>query len=98
MGLVFAATEGALPGVTWLYFAMCQFPFYLAPYLLKKFVTNEYEVPREIPRNDKLRRRIEKAARLLIAGRGRTAASFDLVPRKGFEPPTHALRMRCSTG
>jgi hypothetical protein len=20
-----------------------------------------------------------------------------LVPRKGFEPPTHALRMRCST-
>ena len=63
MVLVFAATEGALPGVTWLYFAMCQFPFYLAPYLLKKFVTNEYEVPREIPRNDKLRRRIEKAAR-----------------------------------
>jgi hypothetical protein len=30
-----------------------------------KLVTNEYEVPREIPRNDKLRRRIEKAARLL---------------------------------
>ena len=24
MGLVFAATEGALPGVTWLYFAMCR--------------------------------------------------------------------------
>jgi hypothetical protein len=21
-----------------------------------------------------------------------------MVPRKGFEPPTHALRMRCSTG
>jgi BASS family bile acid:Na+ symporter len=29
-----AATEGVLPGTTWLYFAMSQFPIYLAPQLL----------------------------------------------------------------
>jgi hypothetical protein len=34
MGLMLAATEGALPGGTWLYFAMSQFPIYLAPQLL----------------------------------------------------------------
>ena len=34
MGLMLAATEGALPGMTWLYFAMSQFPIYLAPQLL----------------------------------------------------------------
>jgi hypothetical protein len=34
MGLMLAATDGALPGATWLYFAMSQFPIYLAPQLL----------------------------------------------------------------
>lgn len=35
MGLMLAATGGALPDQTWLYFALCQFPIYLAPQLLK---------------------------------------------------------------
>jgi hypothetical protein len=35
MGLMLAATEGVLPGMTWLYFALCQFPTYLAPQLLR---------------------------------------------------------------
>jgi BASS family bile acid:Na+ symporter len=35
MGLMLAATEGVLPGTTWLYFAMSQFPIYLSPQLLK---------------------------------------------------------------
>ena len=35
MGLMLAATGGALPDLTWLYFAMCQFPIYLSPQLLK---------------------------------------------------------------
>jgi hypothetical protein len=34
MGLMLAATDGALPGLTWLYFALCQFPIYLSPQLL----------------------------------------------------------------
>ena len=33
-----AATGGALPGLTWLYFALSQFPIYLAPQLLKRVV------------------------------------------------------------
>jgi BASS family bile acid:Na+ symporter len=35
MGLMLAATGGALPDVVWLYFALCQFPIYLSPQLLK---------------------------------------------------------------
>jgi len=35
MGLMLAATDGALPGLTWLYFALCQFPIYVSPQLLK---------------------------------------------------------------
>jgi hypothetical protein len=31
MGLMLAATDGALPGITWLYFALCQLPIYLWP-------------------------------------------------------------------
>jgi BASS family bile acid:Na+ symporter len=27
-------TSVALPGMTWLYFALIQFPYYLAPYML----------------------------------------------------------------
>jgi len=36
MGLMLAATDGALPGLTWLYFALSQFPIYLSPQLLKR--------------------------------------------------------------
>jgi hypothetical protein len=35
MGLMLAATGGVLPDMAWLYFAMCQFPIYLSPHLLK---------------------------------------------------------------
>jgi hypothetical protein len=38
MGLMVAATDGVLPGTTWLYFALCQFPIYLSPQLLKPVV------------------------------------------------------------
>jgi BASS family bile acid:Na+ symporter len=33
-----AATDGVLPGLTWFYFALCQFPIYLTPQLLKPIV------------------------------------------------------------
>jgi hypothetical protein len=35
MGLMLAAAGGALPDFVWLYFALCQFPIYLFPQLLK---------------------------------------------------------------
>jgi hypothetical protein len=38
MGLMLAATDGVLPGGTWLYFALSQFPIYLSPQLLKPIV------------------------------------------------------------
>ncbi len=38
MGLMVAATDGVLPGTTWLYFALSQFPIYLSPQLLKPMV------------------------------------------------------------
>jgi hypothetical protein len=38
MGLMVAATDGLLPGSTWLYFALSQFPIYLSPQLLKPVV------------------------------------------------------------
>jgi hypothetical protein len=38
MGLMVAATAGALPGLTWLYFALSQFPIYLSPLLLKPLI------------------------------------------------------------
>jgi predicted Na+-dependent transporter len=34
-GLMVAATGGALPDLVWLYFALCQFPIYLLPQMLK---------------------------------------------------------------
>ena len=34
LGLMLAATAGALPATTWLYFALTQFPIHLAPYIL----------------------------------------------------------------
>jgi len=38
MGLMLAATGGALPDLTWLYFALSQFPIYLSPNLLQLLV------------------------------------------------------------
>lgn len=38
MGLTLAGTGGVLPGLTWLYFALCQFPIYLGPLLLKRLL------------------------------------------------------------
>jgi BASS family bile acid:Na+ symporter len=38
MGLMLAATGGVLPDVTWLWFAMSQFPIYLTPHLFKPVV------------------------------------------------------------
>ena len=38
MGLMLAATAGVLPDATWLWFAISQFPIYLAPQLLKPIV------------------------------------------------------------
>ncbi|MBI3514487.1 MAG: Na+-dependent transporter [Proteobacteria bacterium] len=35
MGLMLAATGGALPDLAWIWFALCQFPIYLTPQLLK---------------------------------------------------------------
>ncbi len=35
MGLMLAATAGALPAATWLYFALAQFPIYVTPQLLR---------------------------------------------------------------
>ena len=35
MGLMLAATSGALPDLAWLYFALSQFPIYLSPQLIK---------------------------------------------------------------
>jgi predicted Na+-dependent transporter len=35
MGLMLAATAGALPATTWLYFALSQFPIYVMPQLLR---------------------------------------------------------------
>lgn len=38
LGLMVAATGGALPDLTWLYFALSQFPIYLSPQLLRPLV------------------------------------------------------------
>lgn len=38
MGIMLAATDGILPGTTWLYFALSQFPVYLTPLLLTPIV------------------------------------------------------------
>jgi hypothetical protein len=37
-GLMLAATDGVLPGTTWLFLALSQFPIYLSPQLLKPIV------------------------------------------------------------
>lgn len=38
LGLMLAGTGGVLPDMVWLYFAVAQFPIYLAPYLLTPLV------------------------------------------------------------
>ena len=45
MGLMLAATGGALPDLAWLYFAACQLPIYLSPQLLKPLA-------RRLPKRD----------------------------------------------
>ena len=45
MGLMLAATDGALPALTWLYFALGQFPIYLSPQLLRPIVQNKRGKP-----------------------------------------------------
>jgi hypothetical protein len=44
-GLMLAATSGALPDLTWLYFGLCQFPIYLSPQLLKSVVRRLLDRP-----------------------------------------------------
>ena len=46
LGLMLAATEGAIPGTTWLYFAVSQFPIHLAPQLLRPFAERLRPKPR----------------------------------------------------
>ena len=38
MGLMLGATGGVLPDLTWVYFALAQFPIYLTPQMLKRFM------------------------------------------------------------
>jgi hypothetical protein len=45
MGLMLAATNGALPDLAWLYFALSQFPIYLSPQLLKPIVSRANSRP-----------------------------------------------------
>ena len=46
MGVVFAATGGALPELAWLYLAMAQFPVYLLPALLKPVLSRAAQTTR----------------------------------------------------
>jgi BASS family bile acid:Na+ symporter len=55
LGLMLAATAGALPAMTWLYFALTQFPYYIAPQLLA-------------PIAKRLTARSQKAAALTASG------------------------------
>ncbi len=51
-GLMLAATGGALPDLTWLYFAFCYFPMYLSPLLLQPLarrVTARAQTPPRAP-------------------------------------------------
>jgi hypothetical protein len=38
MGLMLGATGGVLPDLTWVYFALAQFPIYLTPQMLKPVI------------------------------------------------------------
>jgi hypothetical protein len=50
MGLMLAATGGELPDFVWLYFALCQFPIYLSPQLLKPMARRLAKRSRVAPR------------------------------------------------
>ena len=56
MGLMVAATDGVLPGTTWLYFALAQFPIYLSPQLLKPLVMRLTAAPAEALSSESLPR------------------------------------------
>ncbi len=45
VGLMLAATGGALPDLTWLYFAFCYFPIYLSPLLLQPLARRAMQAP-----------------------------------------------------
>jgi BASS family bile acid:Na+ symporter len=49
MGLMLAGTDGVLPGLTWLYFALAQFPIYVSPQLLKPLVQSLRRLPVSAP-------------------------------------------------
>jgi hypothetical protein len=49
MGLMLAATDGVLPGTTWLYFALSQFPIYLSPQLLRPIVRRGLNARQAVP-------------------------------------------------
>jgi BASS family bile acid:Na+ symporter len=38
MGLMLAVAGGVLPELTWVYFALAQFPIYMAPHFLKPII------------------------------------------------------------
>lgn len=40
MGLMLAGTGGVVPELTWLYFAVAQFPIYLSPMILQSVARN----------------------------------------------------------
>ena len=45
LGLMISATGNALPSLTWLYFAVCQFPIYLSPKLLQTVIRRHPAFP-----------------------------------------------------
>jgi len=51
-GLMLAATGGAVPEITWLYFALSQIPIYLTPKLMTPIVKRLVNPPRAGPQND----------------------------------------------
>lgn len=58
MGLMLAATDGALPELTWLYFALSQFPIYMSPQLFKPLVRRKVE-SRYVCLGSEVRRQVE---------------------------------------
>lgn len=45
MGLMLAATGGAIPELVWFYVALCQFPIFLSPHLLKPWARRVAAIP-----------------------------------------------------
>ena len=48
MGLMLAATDGVLPGLTLFYFALCQFPIYLSRNII--YCSGRYAITRQSDR------------------------------------------------